>query len=308
VEVDQQPVGVPDGWEVVATPSTPPPAKGRDFKILGVNIHVPAEQPARPDSNILSVGGVGVSPEDALMGGMATRAVVSSARSGGAVAGAVEAAKQATPLIKYEAAKAVYRGMGIPEPFAAVLASVTAGYKRGAKPVAEAPAGAPAPTAAPPAPYEQAIAEAKQAVAARPTVAAPASPPAAAPGAPAPPAAASVGTGGPPMTAAVPPAAPPAMPAGRVATPPPSVLDPAAQAIRDQTAPATATPVATPKLTLSAAEVSEIQRLTKQGKSLKEALDLVARQRALVQRLGLPTTADVKGAVLDRNAGGRWPE
>jgi hypothetical protein len=92
-------------------------------------------------------------------------------------------------------------------------------------------------------------------------------PAAADPVAPAPPAVSSVRTDVPPATAAVPPEAPPAAPVSL------------GQALA--------------KMKLTGKEVLEVQRLTKQGRSLQEALDLVQAQRDFQTRFGLSTpTAD----------------
>ncbi len=266
--------GVPDGWEVVTVPTTPATSKGHDFKILGVNIHVPAEEKPRLDSNILGWGssGAGIAPEDALMAGQAVRHIASAASGGGVVAGAKAALMNATPMVKYEATKFLLEKFGVPSSMATVAAAAFAGYKRGSA-VPEVPARAPtAPVeAAPvaPAPYEQAIAEAKQAVAARATAAPVASPivaepPAAAPAPPAPAAASTPAIASPPSSVASPPAARPA-------------------------APASPGQAGAPGSALTVDEFREVRRLTDQGKTLKEALDLVQAQREFRMRFGLTT-------------------
>jgi hypothetical protein len=91
----------------------------------------PPEAP-RLDSNIATVGGIGIAPEDALMAGQAGRAVAGAAKAGGGVIGAAkEAITQASPIVKYEATKHVLTSMGIPEAVAVPIAMTVSGYKRG---------------------------------------------------------------------------------------------------------------------------------------------------------------------------------
>lgn len=118
--------------------------KGHDFKVLGVNIHVPGEDKPRLDSNMVGIGtnGAGVAPEDALMGGQAVRAVAKAVTSGGALAGVGEALAQATPIVKYETTKAALTAIGVPGPLASVAAAMVSGYKSKGK----APAAAEVPT------------------------------------------------------------------------------------------------------------------------------------------------------------------
>lgn len=61
-----------------------------------------------------------------------------------------------------------------------------------------------------------------------------------------------------------------------------------------------------PKVTLRAAEAKEYLRLLKAGKSSSEAMQLIEAQRALVARLGLPSSETVRGSVAERNVTGRW--
>jgi hypothetical protein len=114
-----------EGWKEVPPPAAPTPdapAKSRDFKILGVNIHVPAEEKPRLDSNVagFSEGG-GVAPEDALMVGQGVRKI-GQAATGGIIASAKEAVAQAAPWMKYEVAHQVLRAAGVPDVVAIPLA------------------------------------------------------------------------------------------------------------------------------------------------------------------------------------------
>lgn len=132
--------GVPDGWTVVAKPSKPEPSKGHDFKVLGVNIHVPGEAKPRADSNMIGWGenGAGVAPEDALMVGQAARGVAKAA-AGGVVSGAKQMLAEASPVIKYEATRTVLEKMGVPSHMAAVAAMAVSGYNRKSPKVAAEP-------------------------------------------------------------------------------------------------------------------------------------------------------------------------
>lgn len=62
------------------------------------------------------------------------------------------------------------------------------------------------------------------------------------------------------------------------------------------------------KTFLNAAESKEYIRLRKAGQTHQQALELVEAQRALQQRLGLPSSETTRRAVADRNATGRWRE
>ena len=119
-----------------AAPQPSAPAAGHDFKILGVNIHVPGEEKPRLDSNIVGWGedGAGVAPEDALAVGSGIRAVARSVASGGALSGVKSAIAQASPVVKYEIAHHALRAAGIPDAAAMPLAMMVSGYKRGAAP------------------------------------------------------------------------------------------------------------------------------------------------------------------------------
>lgn len=289
MEVEQQPTGVPDGWEVVSAPAAPAAPKGHDFKILGVNIHVPAEEQPRADSNIIgTASGRGIAPEDALMAGQAGRAIVGATKAGGAIAGAAETLSQAAPLVKYEATKTLLRAMHVPEPFAVVLAQVASGYKRGGKGAAE-----PVASDVPPPGVETA----QDALARKMATAAPsASPAVASPAPPAAPVAPSAESVAPPPMPAAPPSAPPVRmgpdgllvgrPGGNPAMPDQKALNEAALAARRS---AVQTPAPAAKPTLNVAETKEFLRLVNSGKSVKDAMDLIRMQRQLIQELGTPT-------------------
>lgn len=70
-------------------------------------------------------------------------------------------------------------------------------------------------------------------------------------------------------------------------------------------APAPAASVA-PKARLNAAETQVFQRLLAAGKTPQEAMRAIEQQRAFAQQFGTPSVADVRKAVADRNATGRW--
>ena len=92
------------------------------------------DQNARPDSNMLSVGSVGIPPEAVLMGPLqAGRAMLKPGLSaiGRATAGAGSVLESVTPVIKYEVAKHALTAIGIPESVASVVAMGISGHKRG---------------------------------------------------------------------------------------------------------------------------------------------------------------------------------
>jgi len=109
-------------------------------------------QPQRLDSNLATVAGMNIAPEDLLMVGQAGRAVAGAAKaSGGVIGAAKEVVTQTTPIVKYEATKHVLTSVGIPESVAIPIAMAVSGYKRGAKPepvAPESPASALPPSAA----------------------------------------------------------------------------------------------------------------------------------------------------------------
>jgi len=114
-------------------------------------------QPQRIDSNLATVAGMNIAPEDVLMVGQAGRAVAGAAKAGGGVIGAAkEAATQAAPAIKYEAVRTMLHSAGVPDAIATPLAMIVAGYQGKAKaevpttsPVESVPGGT-APPARPP--------------------------------------------------------------------------------------------------------------------------------------------------------------
>ncbi len=143
----------------VSTAEAKPPSN--DFKILGVNIHVPPDEKPRLDSNIATVGGVGIAPEDALMVGMAAKGIAAATSAGGMVAGLKEAVKTANPVVKFEVSRRALKAVGVPDGVAEVIAFGVSGYRRGGKPpVLEGPTSEPgypragSTPAPPPAPVE----------------------------------------------------------------------------------------------------------------------------------------------------------
>lgn len=133
MEVDAQD-GPAAGWTWdAAPPATPEPSKGHDFKVLGVNVHVPGETKPRLDENIATVGGVGIAPEDALMAGMAAKGIAKATTTGGMIAGLKEAVKNADPIVKFEVTRRALRSAGVPDGAAEIIAFGISGYRRGAK-------------------------------------------------------------------------------------------------------------------------------------------------------------------------------
>lgn len=155
----------------------------------------PPEQP-RADSNIATVGGVGIAPEDLLLAGQATRNVGAAVRLGAGATGKLTAAAKAvaahaTPVVKYELVRSGLEHLHVPAPIAIPIAMAVSGYSKGVKAgagaaeaergvVAEAPAmptlvkGASVPTAPGPAvsaPAAKAVEAAQQAQAAAGTAA-----------------------------------------------------------------------------------------------------------------------------------------
>jgi hypothetical protein len=301
-EAQQQPTGVPDGWEVVAPAAAPTPrAGGRDFKILGVNIHVPGEEKPRADANVIGWGsqGAGVAPEDLLMGGMMARGVARAA-SGGAGAAVKAAVAEASPLLKYEVTKTTLEKMRVPAPIAMLVAAAVSGYRGNGK--------KPAVPEVPP------VAEPRVPANATGTgwTPAPMPTPAAAPRASAPVAAPS-GIPSPASPALAPPASPPTAQEVAAQTLTRQGYSPAeAQAAVAQQPPApaaaTTSPAAptVPKPMLLAADFAAVQRLTSKGMPLPKAIAQVQAERALAERLGLPSPEQARQSVADRNKTGRW--
>lgn len=258
----------------------------------------------RTDNSVL-----GLPPEMAAVSGLSlARAVGAPAANIGArvIAGAKNVVAQSTPLLKYEATKTTLEHFGVPTPLAMATAIAVSGYRGNGK-------HAPVPAAAEAAP---ATADAA-ATSAAPSVAPPESVPAAAAqtAAPAPPAAPPVSPGLPTLklsdlTAAEKQVLQEYVDKGMSKA---DVLQGIAEHRASQPALAPATvpqtqSLAPPKPTLKAAELPELQRLLKSGKSLKDSMELIEQQRDLAQRLGLPSATQARAAVLDRNASGRWPQ
>lgn len=135
---EQKPSGIPDGWALVQSgkADTPAPSKGHDFKVLGINIHVPAEEKPRLDSNMVGVGenGAGIAPEDALMAGQAGKRILSAAP--GVASRVMATMGEVAPMVKYEAVKTALRATGLPEPAAAIIAGAVVGISGKGKAVA----------------------------------------------------------------------------------------------------------------------------------------------------------------------------
>lgn len=246
---------------------------------------------------------------------------------GGMVSRAFAGAKAATehlgtPFLKYEAAKFALNKMGVPPFIAEPIAWAVSGIKKGAK----------APGAA-----TTAVPEAEAAAAA-------ASPLASSPGAPAPPAAPAVRPSGPippgaPVSAPQPVAAAPAASGWSLqrirnevglaerragltltesqreaadglvaqgAAPKEAVSSIAAQAPAAPAPMPTAAAPAVPKARLTAAEVQAYQRMTRAGKTPREAYEAIDLQRQFAQQFGTPAPETVRQKVADRNATGRW--
>lgn len=219
--------------------------------------------------------------------------------SGGLVSGAVEAATQLTPVLKYEATKATLEHLGVPAPIAIPLAMAVSGYKRGAKPTVTPRAATTA-------------AEGEAVAAAAPHASPPATPTSAVGpdvprSAPAPPA----GSGWSPQriqnelglaarrskvtlteeeyAAAAEQVAQGHAPAGVVSQ---------LKAMKAAQAP--------PKLRLDSEESKVYTQLRRTGKTHQEASQAIEQLRTLAAKLGTPASAVVRSQVADRNATGRW--
>jgi hypothetical protein len=64
--------------------------------------------------------------------------------------------------------------------------------------------------------------------------------------------------------------------------------------------------LATPKPALRATDFAAVQRLTNKGMPLQQAIAQVQAERALAERLGLPSPEQARQSVADRNKTGRW--
>jgi hypothetical protein len=91
----------------------------------------------RADSNMVSVGNVGIAPEDALVGGQIVRGVAGAVGSGGVVAGAKTAFGHAAGYAKFEVVKHGLVALGVPHGVADAAALFIAG-RGGAATEAEA--------------------------------------------------------------------------------------------------------------------------------------------------------------------------
>src|SRR5215471_3249998 len=119
---------------------SPEPNRGTDYNLFGfIPIHVPPEAPPRRDSVVVGWGneGSGISPEELLGAGYAGRAITGATKAGGALAGVKETLAQASPIIKYEAARSILRAAKVPDFIATPLGMLISGYKRGGATAAE---------------------------------------------------------------------------------------------------------------------------------------------------------------------------
>lgn len=296
------------GWKEAPPPSEPTSSKGHDFKILGVNIHVPAEEKPRVDSNMIGWGdrGAGIAPEDALIGGQAVKAIAAAGPT--IAAKAKTAAELAAPQAKYWLTKGALIKLGVPPLLAEGAAVAVSGWKGTKEP--PAPTGPHLDRSVPVRPSEltqQQLAERIKFGTGTPPAAVekPMLRGGAAPSAPVAPVVASPV---PPVTPAAPSAqsvAPPpsgeSLPSPRPANslPDQKALNEAALARRRaeyQATSAARTPAPAAKPTLLASEAKEYLRLIQSGKSAKDAMASIEMQRALNAQLGLgtPSPAETK--------------
>ncbi len=255
----------------------------------------PSDIAARPDANVMSIGGVGIPPETVLGGLSAGRAI---AKSGpGLVTKGKAAVGQIAPVVKYETVRHGLEMMGAPPWLSYPIATILAGHGGRGKATSTVAAEA--------APVEAA---ATQAVTA-PVVAEEA--------------------------AAVLPSGRPVLrphPEGGVWSPTRIKSEVGLQGIRqgikltpeqfqaaeklvaegqmpvDVVKAIKSGAVATPsKFKLkSGPELAEYVRLTKMGKSPKDAADAIQMLRDMAAKFGTPSTESVLSKVADRNATGRW--
>jgi hypothetical protein len=317
-EAQQQPTGVPDGWEVVA-PATPPPppplaetrmpagvparGRGTQFDPEPANRRAAAvvDTATTPLARPTGIGAIDsfTSPmgiASLAMGGMGLARDMGAATGG--LGKAIAAARFtirdiATPYAKYEAAKAALELAHTPSIIASPLAYAISGYRKNGKP---APAEAPhVPTAEGYSRYEPS-ASGYQAEA-TPSAVAPRA------AAPAPPASASPS---PAPSAPGPPVAPSALSAeeqaaqGLVQRGYPEDRARAALAAQSpsQSAAPSAAPAApaTPKPELKGEVAKRFFQLLRQGKTPSQAYDVLEAELTLQARLGLktPTVAETK--------------
>lgn len=115
------------------------PAEGEAFFTFQHAANKGKNADASVDRNIATVGGVGIAPEDLLMGGQAARSVAGAMGGEGlslaqrGVAGVKALAGQVTPVIKYEMTKSTLQSFGVPAPLAMGVAMAVSGYKGGSK-------------------------------------------------------------------------------------------------------------------------------------------------------------------------------
>ena len=276
------------------TAMPPPQAQtGHDFKILGVNIHVPGEDRPRADSNIVGWGteGAGISPEDALVGGQIVRGVAKAAPGLAAKTGAL--LTQASPIIKYEATKTLLRSVGVPGPIAELAAMAASGMRRNGEPTA--------PGEGLPAPRDPNAPHLDRSVPVRPSDLTPqqmaerlvyghGTPPDLKG------AGRASGISGPVgEPVAAPPASTPAAPMS------PSALG---AALAPETPSAALSP--SPKPRLTAAEMKEYSRLLAKGMTEEQAQQALGNMRRLAAMLGGASPEEVRAAVAHRNATGTW--
>lgn len=270
-----------------------------------------AGERTRQDNSVL-----GVPPELAVTGALGiARAAAGEGMTLAqrAAAGVKAAAAQAAPVVKYEATKTILTKAGVPGPIATLAAAAVAGYKKGGN-AAEgeaAEANVPPPkdmnaphldTSRPIRPSQ--LTEAQRAE--RYAYGRPMSGPqvkgsdlSAARKAAGRDALSASAT-----AAEAPPAASPAVEASPVPSTP-ETAPPQSSGGSPPSAPA-ATPAALEKLKLSAEEYKEFARLLGRGMSGQQALEMVAKMRALAQSLGGATGREVKAAVSHRNQTGDW--
>ena len=102
----------------------------------------PGRDPASRRADTAVIGGLpfigDVSPEMVVGGVGAGRAILGAMQGGEGLiprvlAGVQATVQSATPVVKYEAARAALKAVGVPEPLAVLLAGAFSGYQRGAR-------------------------------------------------------------------------------------------------------------------------------------------------------------------------------
>jgi len=263
--------------EVVEENATPTVSEGywEDRGIGGKVWHQASgvKERNRADNQIL-----GVPPELAAIGALRVGGAVAAPAVNAAsrvASGAVEAARQAMPFVKFEAAREGLKYLGVPEPLATVGGVLAGGYRRGgaAKEVAPAaesavtaettPLGLPKPTqpAETPLEFSRRLKAEYQAKTGRTRLEAP------------------------------------AQPAARS----PLKVDPQEFATEFKKL------AKTPKLT--AEEMSIGAKLLQSGMKAEDVLEKLLKRREFPSSwLTLPTDADIAGTIGARNATGKWPQ